>query len=533
MGVDEIGGGAPAVESTDNPIDLDSMSSADLDEIVSSGGIVPERLRTPAAPVVVDPPADEEKPVEEEKPVVDEPAAPAAPEEPKAEEEPEEAPEAEVEFTFTENADPETRAKERKAYLAQFELPQPMQEIYDELLAENEELKTAQVPESDTDAKLLTAAFDQLIEIKRDANDIPVPDTEGVRALFQREYPNEYRQLIKDVNTEDSAKYPGYTRMQEFIRDGFGLNEEAMSTLDLFLNHGGKMPVPNFVPDGVKPEVAEAYWRAFDRDDIDTQLRQATFTLNDEGASDEERMQANLSISKLNTKLAQIQNGLNYEKNKVDDAQRSRVETQQKIVNAGVQGYVDTTLKLLGNTRAELEGSLTNIFEGAAGAMTASGLSQLLENALSDADEYSKAAQETFAKMGIKADWAEGKASLEKLWQIEQKIAALDHLVEKKQVNPRALVLAKKQKVGVLLEIRGHEKNLIGKITKALATGSGKALEKKLAEVPKLKQVRPRVSGNPKPFSNTPDFDRMSKEELDSYIGQKKYLEAQQGAASS
>jgi hypothetical protein len=534
MGVDDIGGGAPAVESTTN-IDFDSMTSEDLDSIITSGGEVPEKFRQAAPPVVDDPPVAD-PPAEEE----DEPATgddPPVTDPPAVEEEADEeaAPAADeddaVDFTFTENADPETRQKERREYLAKFALPEPMQVIFDELVAENEQLRTESAPQADDETRSHMSAFDQLVQFKQDGNQF-VPDTEGVRNLFQRSYPNEYSQLVRDVNMEDSHKYPGYTRLQEFVRDGFNLSEEGMKVLDTFLENGGDMPVPKFVPDGIKPELAEAYWKSFDRDELDDRLRKAMFTLGDEAASDEERMSANLELSRMNTKLSQVQNGLNFDRDKNETQAKARVQTQQTIVNAGVQRYVGTTLKLLENTRTEIANSLT-MFDPATAGVAAAGLAVLVENALSDADEYAKAAQASLEAQGIKLDWAAGKATLEKLWVTEQRIAALEHLEKQKQVHPRAIALAKKDLAKVLLEIRGHEKALIGKLTKKLAGGAGEALKTTLKDVPRLKNVRPRLKGDGKTIGGIPNFDQMSKEQLDSYIGEKKYLEAQHGAGSS
>src|SRR5664279_144695 len=96
-------------------------------------------------------------------------------------------------------------------------------------------------------------AFNQLLtSVKDPLTGSFVPDTTGLVRLMETQYANETPEIIKSLNSAPSAKYQGYTRLQEFVRDGFDLSNQGMRDLDHFLNNHGTMPIPRYVPDGIE-----------------------------------------------------------------------------------------------------------------------------------------------------------------------------------------------------------------------------------------------------------------------------------------
>lgn len=509
------------LENTATAIDFDSLPQETLDQIVETG-IIPDDLTNPVDPPVdeapeaddaeTDPPADEaavdetvveEEPAEEEKPAeeVDDPAA-------------------RVEnFKFTPDADAETRAKEEAEYLELVEIAEPVQQIIahrEARIAELEAQATATV-EADPVQARHTEAFDGLVTFVQNEDGEYVPNTAPVRALLKEFYPKEQEQLMIDLLSETSEKYPGNTRFQEILRDVKGLGEAEMQTLDAFLENNGQMPFPKFVPTGVDEKFGEAYWTNPDRDEIDEKLRTATFTLSDIRATDEEKEAAQRDIDRINRNLSIVQKGVDADRNARQAEQQQSVTVREQVTQEGTKAYIQTTLGLLEQAQVDLAKSLTMFDEEAAG-VTAASFGVLINSALSDVDEYAKAAQKQLADHGIKVDWAAAGAAINRLYASEQQIAAL----KKFGANPRAVENELKNKTRILLDIKGLEKNLTGQIVAKLTTGAGKALKSQIAKAPnaggKVPAVRPRIAGDSVPVGSTPNFDKMSKKELDDII---------------
>jgi hypothetical protein len=159
------------------------------------------------------------------------------------------------------------------------------------------------------------------------------------------------------------------------------------------------------------------------------------------------------------------------------------------------------------------------MIEGDGAGVAALGIVTLVEKALTD-DDWSRYAQEDLNKKGINFDWKRGRAALDRLYEIEGKIAHL----ETGKHNPRAIEAAKRTKSDIIKELQGLERELVGKITNKVVTGSNKALQTKIKNAPRIPAVRPKAGNGAangdgvKPKSN---FDEMSKEELRKYLAEK------------
>lgn len=424
-------------------------------------------------------------------------------------------------FKFTENADAETLAKEEAEYLENVELPAPLQAMLDRRDAAISEFtaKAADISAADVDetAKQHMEAFDKLVTFKQDADGTVVPDTGGVLTLLKDVYPNERRQLIHDLNSEPSEKYAGYTLFQEFIRDYANLDENGMHTVEQVLANGGSLPVPSFVPEGIRPEVAEAFWQSAERTAIQERLESSYELIRDEMATDAEKTQARADIQQINATLAQIQRGLDADKSRKAGEAEQQQQQKQRIADAGRQAYTETALQMLEITKGEIAKNLTSVFDEGGAAIVATGFATLIENALSDQDAFAKAAQDSLAKQGISFNWKAGREFLERLYVNENQIAALTAA----KANPRAVDIKKNEKATILKELKGLEKELIGKIVTKVIGSSSKTLAVKVAAATKTAAVRPKAKGFAS-ASPTTDWMAMSPAELESRMGEMK-----------
>lgn len=517
------------------PVDFNSFTEEQLDSIIAAGGKLPESQDNPPAPEatpgaannaapdkaadgakpddkVAEPPKDE-KAVEE--PPKDEKSAEAAPD-------PEEAIKA---FKFTENADEATRIAEEKAYLDLFdEIPEgvrQMIEIRDKRIAELAE--AAKPPETDAETVKHMKAFDRLVERRQAEDGTWVHDTEGLRELLQTSYPTEYKQLIADINSAPSNKYPNSTLLEEFIQDGFGLDDTAMETLGMFFENGGKLPTPAYVPPGIDPKSQDAYWNSFSKKVIDDRLERITYALNDASATDQERADARAELANINAQLAREQRAIDRDREDRQRESQTKYRVLQDIENEGVDNYVKTTIGILDQAQKDLADDLT-MFDAAGASITAAAYAQLVSNALSDAGEFSKAAQKELVAQGIVVDWGAAGAAVNELLDIEKKLAAL----RRDKANPRAIENVLNRKRTVLQDFKGFEKSLTGQIVAKLTAGAGSALKAKIEDATanggKAKGFRPKVAGSNVPQGADVDFDSMSLEEINAYLEGKKFL---------
>jgi hypothetical protein len=430
-----------------------------------------------------------------------------------------------LDFKFTENADAETFAKEAEEYLALVELPPQLETILAAKDAAITELtgQLAAAPAAgeavlDESTTRAVEALDTLVTFKLDPETGDhVPDTSKVIGLLEKDYTQELPQLIIDLNALPSSKYAGLTRYQEFMRDAFALDDRAMQNLDYLLQNNGQLPIPTFVPDGIHNTLAEAYWNAHNRAEIDERLTTLKFTITqDPDASDADKAAAKTEIQNINRSLADVQKGLNADKaarqNTIDQVNAQKAAIQTKTATA----YETTTVGLIGSLAADLAAGLDMLDAESAG-ITGTGYATMIERALSDDDGYAKHYQAELKKAGIAFDWKAGRELLDKLWDAETAITEL----ESKNANPRAIENARKVKSGILAELQGKQKELKGAILTKVVTGAGKTLETKVKGAPKIPIVRPRNTGDASGTRVEQNIENLSIEKLRSMLGEK------------
>lgn len=507
-------GGAAATQT----LDFDSMTPDELDTYIASGGTAAPAEAEPTEPTEPTEPAEEQETPAEEKE--------ESPAEEKEESPAEELDEAAIlerveKFKFTKDASPEVRAKEEAEYLELVEIAEPVKQMIAARDARLAELEQQIEVQTDPVQKLHSEAFDGLVEFVEKEDGSSVPNTEPLRQLLKTHYPAEREQFILDTMLEPSEKYPGYTVYQESLRDIGNLSDPQVKAVSAFIENGGRFDFPSFVPEGIDPNVGEAYWTNPDRKEIDERIERAAFVLRDQMSSEEERQEAEADIEKLNRHLAMVQKGMDADARQQDAERQSKQTVQQQISNAGNQNYIKTTLGLMEQVKEDIAKGLT-MFDPDAADLTAEAYGTQILSALSDNDEYAKAAQKKLVSKGIKVDWAGANQALARLYQSERQIAALDML----KANPRAIEIEQRKKSQILLEIKSIQKNLVGQLVAKVTTGAGKALQTKLASAPKNaarpSAVKPRIPGSSPAAIGKKNFDDMSLEELNSHVGRLK-----------
>lgn len=514
-----------AEASVDSPVNYETEFSAEelRDAIANNTAPVKTAAPEPAPEVVEEPAKDEADKAEADK----------ANEEKELELDNLSTEEVE-EFKFTENADPETFAKEAKEYLETLEIPAPLQIILERQAAELETLRTAEpvaaeVPESD---QRVINAFNTLGSkfVMDPDRQVHVPDTTELVKVLSTDFKEELPEVILALNSLPSAKYPGQTVYQEFLREYGGLDEAGMRNLETFLDNKGQLPIPTYVPDGIDPKVAEAYWKSPDREILDQTLEAAKATLADEMASDGERQLAKNAIQNIQARLVQLQKGLNSER-QIEAQTKAQAEKQVEAIQAkAAQSYMDTSVEMLRSFSGKLAESLT-LFDEKGAQVTALAYGTLIEKALTD-DEWAKYAQEDLKVRGVDFDWKKGRMALDTLWDIEHRIADLEANFPTKT---RAIELAKKDKATALKAIKALETDLFGRIAKVtIATVAPKAKAEaeggEIQETKKLTVVRPKAKAPaPAALKNEPDLDSLSPEELQSRIGELRHIAREQG----
>lgn len=423
--------------------------------------------------------------------------------------------------------------KKAKEYLESVEIPPQMQTIIKRY--EEEAKKRAEtvdfLGEEDVEvAKKVIDSFKRIVSFRQDETGEFVPDTEGLKMLFLSDFQKELPYVLRDLNTLPSTKYQGHTVFQEFIRDYANLDDAGMMNLQYVIESGGKLPIPDFVPEGLTPQYSEAYWQSPDREQIAEVVREAMDVIKDETAPEYDKQMANARLAQINQRLYQVQIGINAMKQQAAAAKQIEQRNKEAVEQTATKNYIDTTKSLLESFTKEISGYLTDIFDESGAPLAAFGITRLAEAAVAG-DEYSNIARQKLAEMGIKYDWNKAAGSIERLWQAEQKIAKLTL----ENANSLAVKVARDEKATVLREIKRYEKELAGQITKRLIEGYSKRLKKKTASVAKPAVVKNKVSsglqGTTTPAE--PNYDAMSLEELRARIGELRHsLKQQEGIAT-
>jgi hypothetical protein len=416
------------------------------------------------------------------------------------------------EFKFTENADDETFEKEVADYLETVEITPEMQAILDRRVAQVEALRTtagtAAAPDADTERHM--TAFNKLVDFREDPDTRSfVPDTSELIALLEKDYSKELPQVIIDLNSRASGKYPGHTLYEEFIRDAFELTPEGMENLDYFFKNKGQFPTPAFVPEGINKNFLGAFWNSPDREQILAEVDKLNFVITDDASTNEEKSRAQFELANINKRLGQVQAGLDAQDEKIKFAKQQQGVAREQITKAAEASYLNTSVELTRAFGQKLSKSFEGILDATGASVTGLSYASLIQQALTD-DEWSKYAQEDLTKQGIAFDWAKGRAALDKLYDVERKIADLTAV----KANARAIELAKRDKLSVLQEISTLETELAGKIVKKVVSGHTTTLKTKVQNTKKAPAVRPKVNAGGAQNTARTNFDDMSLADL-------------------
>lgn len=500
---------APAPAAPETPaLSFDDWTEEELAEAAATGRI-PDRLRTPEAPS--DPAAADQAAAEAEPADGDEPA-PAA-EKQAAEDAPADA-DVVTAFAFTENADADTFRAEADTYLGQLEIPAPLQQVIDhyrDSAATAEQIAAQYQAVGDLErVSQITRAFNDLVDHVQDQETGRfVPNTESLVKLLTTEYRNESERLLIDLNSAPSDKYRNYTRFQEFIRDGFGLSDTQMESLDTFLSNNGEFPAPSFVPEGIEAAVAEAFWRHPDRERIVGALGEHLTVLKDEYATEADRATARQEIQRLNGVLKQIQFGYDAtRKAQTENAQRTQVQEAQRLEAVGREFM--TTVNTIADSISNQVAKSLSFVEGPAAGVVAAGIVALARTAYSPDETEASLARETLKTRGIVHDWSKGRGLLDRLFDMQDK---LSQQTATQGVNPQAIENTKRALAGVLREIAAEQKEVVAKLARSVSSGASAALKKKIELAPKVAAVKAKATGR-QPAEGGTDWDKMPLEDL-------------------
>jgi hypothetical protein len=413
-------------------------------------------------------------------------------------------------FQFTPDADEETFARERAAFVEAYELDPATQyllERQDKTIGDlRQQLETAAPVEAPPLYSDAVQALEALVTRVQDPlTNRPVPNTEPLVKLLQTSFPQELPDLAESFLASPSAKYQGHNLFQEYLRDYGNLDDQGLMTVQQILQNGGKLPTPSFVPEGIDPQVAEAFWQAPNRQALLESIEAQYEIMRDPLSTTEDKALARQYVQQVNQTLGQVQYGINA-RTQAQEAQRQQHQlAQQQIEQAGDQAYAETSL---------------DMFDAPAARVTALAYGQLIVNALGD-DVWAPYAQADLAKEGIQFNWNEGRAALKRLHQAERNIAG--HVATK--ASPAAVEIAKKEKAAAIKDVKRLELDLMGKISKVAVLGVSKALETKVTAAPKTPAARPRVAAQngtspvPSASASIDAYEGMSPEELRSRLG--------------
>jgi hypothetical protein len=427
-------------------------------------------------------------------------------------------------FQFTPDADEETFARERAAFVEAYELDPATQyllERQDKTIGDlRQQLETAAPVEAPPLYSDAVQALEALVTRVQDPlTNRPVPNTEPLVKLLQTSFPQERPDLDESFLASPSAKYQGHNLFQEYLRDYGNLDDQGLMTVQQILQNGGKLPTPSFVPEGIDPQVAEAFWQAPNRQALLESIEAQYEIMRDPLSTTEDKALARQYVQQVNQTLGQVQYGINA-RTQAQEAQRQQHQlAQQQIEQAGDQAYAETSAALTRSFSERLAANL-DMFDAPAARVTALAYGQLIVNALGD-DVWAPYAQADLAKEGIQFNWNEGRAALKRLHQAERNIAG--HVATK--ASPAAVEIAKKEKAAAIKDVKRLELDLMGKISKVAVLGVSKALETKVTAAPKTPAARPRVAAQngtspvPSASASIDAYEGMSPEELRSRLG--------------
>lgn len=458
-------------------LDYDNLPDEVVDRILENGGEIPDDLR---------------EQIEADK-------SPEQAADESAEDETNE--EAEVEqpadvstFEFTADADDETFARESEEFLSRFEDSPEMEKVkqivdgyksrFESASAVNTEIENYGGIET---VRRTQSAIDDMVSRSRQDGEIFVPETASFRKMMQEHYPNEYFQIFNDELGQESKKYAGLTQMEELVAEGFGFKSpQAVEKLVHFL-HKKESSVPSYLPAGIDEKVGEAFWKAVDRRDIEAKLAGINDVLayvmsgdGDDIYDATDKAEAQRDLDAINKKLAQIQVGLNADKQAAADAQNKQVQARQEFENSVMASYQTDAITLEREFSDKISARLTMFGEHSAAAkLTARSMATLVRDALSENEEFAKAARTDLKEMGVSYDWQKGFAALDRLYQINREIKSKE--ANPNRTSPRSLEISKQTKANIIREIKAQETELVGKMMQIVQTGANVVLKSKAA----------------------------------------------------
>jgi hypothetical protein len=489
-----------AVEAAE-AVDFNELPDEVIDQIVSSGGVMPETQDPAEQAVVTDEPVVE---TEKEESKEDAEAEPEVTEE---------VVEPEIAFTFTENADETTYLAERRSYLDQVELPEELQLIIERdaaLIAERDQRIqeiSAQAGNSED-----STVFNALVQFVQDETGNWVPNTAPFADYVETKFEAEKIPLLVELLSRPSKKYNGWSVQEELIRDHIGLDETGMEQLQMLFKNGGRLPIPSYLPPGIDQAVLDAYWYSPNREALTQQLDRANFVLNDSSATPSEIAEARAEITQINTTLAREQRYIDHEKQIKAQQQQQQQDLRSVVQQEGLNDYMQTAKTLTAQLRNQITPLLTSL-EGTGQKVMGAAISNLIVNALADQDEIADDSRKTLEEWNIKVDWKQAQDVLNRLLVSKTKQRALKHT----RANERAIVLEQANERSILLELNPLTKTLEGQILAAVASGTSNALKSKIAAVKKV-SVRPKVEGGAQKVTTEDGFEKMTLEEINEYI---------------
>lgn len=381
-------------------------------------------------------------------------------------------------FAFTPNATPEVTATEESRYLEMLDIPAPLQEILDRRDRRIQELSTN--PPADEASQTHMAAFNHFAtQYIKNENEMFVPDTAPVRQLLKDVYRIESEQLLTDMLLEPSAKYPQWTKMMEIIKDTYQLPETNLELLADFLENGGQLARPSYLPEGIDRRYLDAYWYSSDRDGIDADLESAVAVIRDSTATENEKIVARNKLQTLNQKLAKEQRLLDIERADAAKPTQDKIDNHQYAKEQGLVLYKTTVIDFVDNSAKALAERLKEI-DGAAAPIVAAGFSQLIINAFDQQDEFAKLAQNQLKQMGVSISFVEAAKTLNLILESCSKIKFL----EKIDANKRAVDIEKEALANNLRQLKTFEQTLIGQYMATRTKSNGEVIKDKTLKVP-------------------------------------------------
>lgn len=408
-------------------------------------------------------------------------------------------------YEFSKDKDFDEFVEEADAYLEQVEVIKPVAEILeryrDELRQSREfrrEIEELGEPES---IRKTLKAFNALYNYRASEDGSFVPDTSELVKLIQEDFNQEKNHIIVALNSMPSERYANHTVFEEFLRDYFDLDANQMRRVYEFLSSKGEIARPQYVPKGIRENLADAYWSHPSRVDLEKEVSDLQAVIEDELSGAEEREQARYRLQKINESLEQIQYGIDAKKAFEEASKRQQMEIQAQIERETENQFYHSVTELSDNLANKIGKVLETALGVEQGKLAAQGLMSLISQGLS-ADVYlAEKARRSLADYGIRVNWQDARSLLDELYEIEQILTLQRRKVEsgltsdgqlsllnKRQVSisPRAVELAKRNKLKVLSRLNGLLNQASGEIARRFLAGKGVK-----AQVAQTNQVKP------------------------------------------